>query len=101
MHRVHRLGAVMSDYPLGAKPRAGFFPRQNRILSGVSLGTLIVEGYHDSGAMITARFVVEQNREVFAVPGSIFSAQSKGPFGLIKDGATPIATAEEIMGPRI
>ena len=90
-------GAVMSDYPLGTKPRADFFPRRNRILSGVSLGTLVVEGDHDSGAMITARFAMEQNREVFAVPGSIFSVQSKGPFGLIKDGATPIATAEEIL----
>lgn len=90
-------GAVMSDYPLGTKPRAEFFPRRNRILSGVSLGTLVVEGDHDSGAMITARFATEQNREVFAVPGSIFSAQSKGPFGLIKDGATPVANAEDIL----
>ena len=90
-------GAVMSDYPLGTKPRADFFPRRNRILSGVSLGTLVVEGDHDSGAMITARFAMEQNREVFAVPGSIFSVQSKGPFGLIKDGATPVANAEGIV----
>lgn len=90
-------GAVMSDYPLGTKPRADFFPRRNRILSGVSLGTLVVEGDHESGAMITARFATEQNREVFAVPGSIFSVQSKGPFGLIKDGATPVATAEDIL----
>ncbi len=90
-------GAVMSDYPLGTKPRAEFFPRRNRILSGVSLGTLVVEGDHDSGAMITARFAMEQNRDVFAVPGSIFSPQSKGPFGLIKDGATPVANAEDIL----
>ena len=90
-------GAVMSDYPLGTKPSADFFPRRNRILSGVSLGTLVVEGDHDSGAMITARFATEQNREVFAVPGSIFSVQSKGPFDLIKDGATPVATAEHIL----
>ncbi|TAJ20884.1 MAG: DNA-protecting protein DprA [Dehalococcoidia bacterium] len=90
-------GAVISDYPLGTKPRADFFPRRNRILSGVSLGTLVIEGDHDSGAMITARFATEQNREVFAVPGSIFSVQSKGPFGLIKDGATPVASAEDIL----
>lgn len=90
-------GAVLSDYPLGTKPRADFFPRRNRILSGVSLGTLVVEGDHDSGAMITARFAMEQNREVFAVPGSIFSPQSKGPFGLIKDGATPVANVEGIL----
>jgi len=90
-------GAVISDYPLGTKPRADFFPRRNRILSGVSLGTLVVEGDHDSGAMITARFATEQNREVFAVPGSVFSAQSRGPFSLIKDGATPVATADDIL----
>ena len=90
-------GAVMSDYPLGTKPRADFFPRRNRILSGVSLGTLVVEGDDDSGAMITARFAMEQNRDVFAVPGSIFSPQSRGPFGLIKDGATPVANAEGIL----
>lgn len=90
-------GAVMSDYPLGTKPRADFFPRRNRILSGISLGTLVIEGDHDSGAMITAKFAMEQNREVFAVPGSIFSVQSRGPFGLIRDGATPVARAEDIL----
>ena len=90
-------GAVMSDYPLGTKPRADFFPRRNCILSGASLGTLVIEGDHDSGAMITARFTTEQNWDVFAVPGAIFSAQSKGPFDLIKDGATPVATAEDIL----
>jgi DNA processing protein len=90
-------GAVISDYPLGTKPRADFFPRRNRILSGLSLGTLVVEGDYQSGAMITAKFAMEQNREVFAVPGSIFSAQSRGPLSLIKDGATPIASAQEIL----
>ncbi|MBM4411417.1 MAG: DNA-protecting protein DprA [Chloroflexi bacterium] len=94
---IAQRGAVMSDYPLGTKPRADFFPRRNRILSGVSLGTLVVEGDQESGAMITARFAMEQNRDVFAVPGSIFSVQSRGPFGLIKDGATPVATAEDIL----
>ena len=90
-------GALMTDYPLGTKPRADFFPRRNRILSGVSLGTLVVEGDFKSGAMITAKFATEQNRELFAVPGSIFSPQSRGPLGLIKDGATPVASANDIL----
>lgn len=90
-------GALISDYPLGTKPRADFFPRRNRILSGLSLGTLVVEGDYESGAMITARFAMEQNREVFAVPGSIFSPQSRGPLGLIRDGATPVASAQDIL----
>lgn len=90
-------GALITDYPLGTKPRADFFPRRNRIMSGVALGTLIVEGEYTSGAMITARFALEQDREVFAVPGSIFSPQSRGPLSLLKDGATPVATAEDVL----
>jgi DNA processing protein len=90
-------GALITDYPLGTKPRADFFPRRNRIMSGVALGTLVIEGDHDSGAMITARFALEQNREVFVVPGSIFSPQSRGPHALLRDGATPVASADEIL----
>jgi DNA processing protein len=90
-------GALIADYPLGTKPRADFFPRRNRIMSGVALGTLVVEGDHDSGAMITARFALEQGREVFVVPGSIFSPQSRGPHSLLRDGATPVASAAEIL----
>ncbi|MFA7249166.1 MAG: DNA-processing protein DprA [Dehalococcoidia bacterium] len=90
-------GALLTDYPLGTKPRADFFPRRNRILSGVSLGTLVVEGDYQSGAMITAKFATEQNRELFAVPGSIFSPQSRGPLSLIRDGATPVASANDIL----
>jgi DNA processing protein len=90
-------GAVISDYPLGTKPRADFFPRRNRILSGLSLGTLVVEGDYQSGSMITAKFATEQNREVFAVPGSIFSPQSRGPLSLIRDGATPVSSAQDIL----
>ncbi|MDA1010247.1 MAG: DNA-protecting protein DprA [Chloroflexi bacterium] len=90
-------GALISDYPLGTKPRADFFPRHNRILSGLSLGTLVVEGDVKSGAMITAKFATEQNRDVFAVPGSIFSPGSRGPLSLIRDGATPVASATDIL----
>lgn len=90
-------GALVSDYPLGTKPRADFFPRRNRILSGLALGTVVIEGDVKSGAMITAKFAMEQNRDVFAVPGSIFSPQSRGPLSLIRDGATPVASAQDIL----
>lgn len=90
-------GALITDYPLGTKPRSEYFPRRNRIMSGVALGTLIIEGDYKSGPMITARLAGEQNREVFAVPGSIFSSQSRGPLGLIRDGATPVARAEDVL----
>ena len=90
-------GALISDYPLGTKPRAEYFPRRNRIMSGIALGTLIVEGDYKSGAMITAKLALEQGREVFAVPGSIFSPQSHGPLSLLRDGATPVQSAEHVM----
>jgi DNA processing protein len=90
-------GMLLTDYPLGTRPRAEFFPRRNRILSGLALGTLVVEGDHTSGAMITARFALDQGREVFAVPGSIFSTQSRGPLGLIRDGATPVTGVEDLL----
>jgi DNA processing protein len=71
-------GALISEQPLGSQPRGDFFPRRNRILSGMSLGVLIVEGDEKSGALITANFANDQGREVFAVPGSVFSTQSRG-----------------------
>ena len=90
-------GALITDYPLGTKPRAEFFPRRNRIMSGLSLGTLIIEGDVKSGAMITARLAGEQNREVFALPGSIFSPQSRGPLALLRDGATPVTAVGDVL----
>lgn len=79
-------GALVTEYALGVEPRGDFFPRRNRILSGMSLGVLIVEGDIKSGALITARMALEQNREVFAIPGSMYSPNSRGPNKLIQDG---------------
>ncbi|MDP6607180.1 MAG: DNA-processing protein DprA, partial [Dehalococcoidia bacterium] len=95
--QIAEQGAVITDYPLGTQPRAEYFPRRNRIISGLTLGTLIVEGDYKSGAMITARLAMEQNGEVFAVPGSIFSPQSRGPVALLRDGATPVSKAEDVL----
>lgn len=91
-------GALISDYPPGTQPRGDYFPRRNRILSGLSLGVLVVEGDVKSGALITARLAVDQNREVFAVPGSIFSPQSRGTNGLIQAGeAKLVLRVEDIL----
>ncbi len=79
-------GALISDYAIGTQPRSEFFPRRNRILSGISLGVLVIEGDIKSGALITARQALEQNREVFAIPGSIYSPNSRGTNKLIQDG---------------
>jgi DNA processing protein len=90
-------GALVSDYPPGTEPRGEFFPRRNRIMSGLSLGVLIVEGDVKSGAMITARLALEQDREVFAVPGSVFSVQSRGPNQLIQEGAKLVHRVEDVL----
>lgn len=91
-------GALISDYALGTQPRSEFFPRRNRILSAISLGVLVVEGGEDSGALLTARYALEQNREVFAVPGSIYSPTHRGTNKLIRDGeAKLVSTTEHIL----
>jgi DNA processing protein len=91
-------GALISEYPLGAKPRAENFPRRNRILSGLSLGVLVTEADEDSGAMITAADAIEQDREVFAIPGSILSTTSRGTNRLIQKGeAKLVRTYTDIM----
>jgi DNA processing protein len=92
---ISRRGAVVSDYPLGTQPRSEFFPRRNRILSGLSLGVLVVEGDVKSGALITARVALDQNREVFAIPGSIYSPASQGPNTLIQAGEAKLVTRTE------
>ncbi|HYM16176.1 MAG TPA: DNA-processing protein DprA [Dehalococcoidia bacterium] len=91
-------GALISDYALGTQPRSEFFPRRNRILSGISLGVLVVEGDVKSGALITARQALEQNREVFAIPGSIYSPASRGTNKLIQDGeAKPTLDVQDVL----
>lgn len=90
-------GALVSDYPLGTKPKPEHFPRRNRIMSGLCLGTLVIEAAEKSGALITARMAMEQDREVFAVPGSILSAASKGSNLLIHDGAKTVLDVNDIL----
>jgi len=91
-------GALISDYPVGTQPRSEFFPRRNRILSGISLGVLVIEGDIKSGALITARQALEQNREVFAVPGSIYSPNSRGTNKLIQEGEAKLTlTVEDVL----
>jgi DNA processing protein len=92
---ISQRGALISDYPLGTQPRAEFFPRRNRILSAISLGVLVVEGDVDSGSLITARIALDQNREVFAVPGSIYSPTHRGPNKLIREGEAKLVTHTE------
>ncbi len=87
----------MSEYPLGTRPKAENFPRRNRIMSGLSLGVLVTEAGETSGAMITARLAVEQNREVFAIPGSILSPASTGTNRLIQEGAKLVRSYTDIL----
>ena len=90
-------GALISEFPLGTRPKAEHFPQRNRIMSGMSLGVLVIEAGEKSGALITAHCAVEQNREVFAVPGSVFSPASKGTNNLIQEGAKLARNCADIL----
>jgi DNA processing protein len=94
---LHERGAVISEYGMGVQPEAKNFPPRNRIISGLSLGVIVVEAGERSGALITSKFALEQDREVFAVPGSINSPASRGPNKLIQQGAKLVTSADDVI----
>jgi DNA processing protein len=90
-------GAAISEMPLGWEPRARDFPRRNRLISGLALGLIVVEAARRSGSLITVRFALEQGREVFAVPGSPLDPRAEGTNGLLKQGATLVTEASDVI----
>ncbi|MEI6668957.1 MAG: DNA-processing protein DprA [Acidobacteriota bacterium] len=95
--RIGESGGLVSELPPGAPPRAWHFPRRNRIISGLSLGVVVVEAASDSGSLITARCALEQGRPVMAVPGAILSGRNRGAHALIKDGARVVEGVSDVL----
>ena len=95
--QVEKAGAVISDYAPDTPPEGSNFPPRNRIISGLSMATIVIEAAETSGALITANFALEQGREIFALPGNIFAPQSKGPNRLIQKGAHPLLRPRDIL----
>jgi DNA processing protein len=96
--RIAEYGAIVSEMPIESEPRGRDFPRRNRIVSGLSLGVIVVEAARGSGSLITSRFAAEQNREVFAVPGSPLDPRAEGTNDLLRDGANLCARIEDVLG---
>jgi len=96
-HEILEHGAILSEFPMGSHPEGGHFPKRNRVISGLSIGVVIVQASAESGSLITAGYALEQGREVFAVPGNVGAEGSRGTNQLIKDGAKLVESSDDIL----